>query len=371
MGTEPREDTSVELRKRPPRLLLVVVAIVVLIGAGVGIGLLKASKREPAPLSVTIDGVQRSVPANSTLGRALAEFHLKPQAGRLLDVEGGVIQHNAFPGKVMLDGRVAQPSAVLREGDQIRLVNGKDQVEPTVITRTTISGKQPRNPQYYLGSAPGVQITTTGKVSGKVASVVFNPTGKGDIPKAVALTFDDGPSQYTPKILKILHHFHIKATFFLIGYEAQKYPNLVAKEQAAGMTIGDHTWTHPISPPLAALSGKQIQMQIQKASGYLQTLGVTPFLFRPPGGSYDQTVVQDALRLGMRTIIWTVDPRDWTNGIKAKTIVKRVLSQVQRGSIVLMHDGGGDQSATVKALPEIIKGIRKMGLKMVAIPRNG
>jgi peptidoglycan/xylan/chitin deacetylase (PgdA/CDA1 family) len=319
-----------------------------------------------------MNGTSHQVDPGVTLGQALATFHAKPKAGRLLDVEGGVLKRNAYPGTVLLNGSAtSQLSTPLIAGDRIRTVAGQDRTEPTYQVKTTLSGEQPRNPQYYLGSAPGVQVTTYGKVSGKIASVVFDPTGKGHIPKAVALTFDDGPNPtYTPKILAILHRFHIKATFFLIGYEAQKYPSLVKKEQAAGMTIGDHSWSHPISPALAALPPIQIQAQIQKASDYLGSLGATPYLFRPPGGSYDQTVVQDALRLGMRTIIWTVDPKDWTPGIKAKTIVKRVLSNVHAGSIVLMHDGGGDRSATVRALPEIIKGIRKMGLKLVTIPRG-
>jgi peptidoglycan/xylan/chitin deacetylase (PgdA/CDA1 family) len=99
----------------------------------------------------------------------------------------------------------------------------------------------------------------------------------------------------------------------------------------------------------------------------LAAAGVRCGLFRPPGGSYGPSTLAIAGSLGMRVVLWSVDPADWTDGIAPKTIVQRVLSNLRPGSIVLLHDGGGDQTATVKALPAIIKGIRKRHLAFVAL----
>jgi peptidoglycan/xylan/chitin deacetylase (PgdA/CDA1 family) len=101
----------------------------------------------------------------------------------------------------------------------------------------------------------------------------------------------------------------------------------------------------------------------------LQESGVDPYVFRPPGGTYGDTELSVAASLGMRVVLWSVDPEDWRNDIKAKQIVDNVLGHVRAGSIVIMHDGGGFQDATVKALPKIIKGIRAMGLSLIPLVR--
>jgi peptidoglycan/xylan/chitin deacetylase (PgdA/CDA1 family) len=161
----------------------------------------------------------------------------------------------------------------------------------------------------------------------------------------------------------------VPATFFLIGYEAQAHPGLVRQEAKMGFAIGDHSWSHPLG--FAGLDQSEMVNQISRTYDELKSLGVTPYLFRPPGGSFDGAVVEEARRLGMRTEIWTIDTHDYLLVGKPDTIVKEVLQQVHPGSIVLMHDGGGDRSATVKALPQIIKGLRKKGYTFTTIPKEG
>ena len=90
-------------------------------------------------------------------------------------------------------------------------------------------------------------------------------------------------------------------------------------------------------------------------------------LFRPPGGASSEKVVSLAGELSERVVLWTVDPKDWRAGTTAKEISRRVLRAVEPGSIVLLHDGGGDRSATVRALPEIIRGIRRKGLRLALV----
>jgi peptidoglycan/xylan/chitin deacetylase (PgdA/CDA1 family) len=106
---------------------------------------------------------------------------------------------------------------------------------------------------------------------------------------------------------------------------------------------------------------------MERANRELESLGVTPTLFRPPGGSFDPELIAAADAAGMRIVLWDIDPRDWAAASSPGEIVRNVLAHVRAGSIVELHDGGGDRSATVKALPRIIRGIRKMGYELVAL----
>jgi peptidoglycan/xylan/chitin deacetylase (PgdA/CDA1 family) len=317
-----------------------------------------------------VNGKSATVPENDTLGAALKDLGIKPKPGRLLDVRGGVLQPAAFPAEILLNGEPARRQAKLSVGDSISIEAGSDQTEGTVERKARVSGDRQTNPQSYLGTAPGYEIVTEGQLSGKVASVTFHRTGHITSPKAIALSFDDGPNpKYTPQVLKVLRHFHVSATFFVIGYEAQKYPGLVRKEIARGNVVGTHSWSHP--EHFASLDTSQLGKQFSQTDDVMTQIGVDPYLFRPPGGSYDAQVVEIARRYGMRTVLWSVSTNDWVASRTAKEITRSALSHAEPGAIVLMHDGGGDQSATVKALPDIIKGLRKRGYDLVAIPTDG
>jgi peptidoglycan/xylan/chitin deacetylase (PgdA/CDA1 family) len=234
----------------------------------------------------------------------------------------------------------------------------------------SVPGLHLGNPELSLRRYRIRRITVTGRISGDVASVRDVPTGAGVAPRAVALTFDDGPwPVQTRSVLRVLERYHAPATFFMVGYLVDRYPGIVWRVARAGMRIGDHSWDHPISPPLADLSDERVAEEIGKAKQALRTLGIRSALFRPPGGSYDDGVVQQARLQSMRVVTWNVDPRDWVPGSTSGQIVRRVLGAVRPGSIVLLHDGGGDRSATIRALPRIIRGIRKMGLRLVEVPR--
>jgi peptidoglycan/xylan/chitin deacetylase (PgdA/CDA1 family) len=304
---------------------------------------------------------QYAPPPGVTFEATVARFGLKPANGSLLDVEGEVLRANAYPGAILLNGLPASGDPLLSEGDQITVRNGKDHVEGLAREVIQLPAGRPSNPQFYLGTIPGEQIIEKGKISGKVVSSVFHALGPNTHPNEVALTFDDGPwPSQTPQVLAILKKFKVKATFFVVGYLAQRYPDIIRAEVNAGMMIGDHTWDHPNSP-FRDLPSKTMLDEIARNSRYLTSIGIKPIVFRPPGGSYSDAVISGALKFGMRTVIWSIDPKDWTRPTKDE-IVQRVLSQVRPGSIILMHDGGGDRSATIAALPEIIQGIRKMGL---------
>jgi len=181
----------------------------------------------------------------------------------------------------------------------------------------------------------------------------------------LALTFDDGPDPpYTAQILAILQQFRIQATFFCVGRQVEAHPDLVRQEAAAGETIGNHTWSHPSLP---ALSAPQILAQLTLTSQILQkTIGMRPRFFRPPYGALNVQVLTQVNRLGLTTVLWNDDPRDWSRP-GTRVIISRVRSEADNGAIILLHDGGGDRSQTLAALPIIIKALYKRGFRFVTL----
>ena len=220
-----------------------------------------------------------------------------------------------------------------------------------------------------LAHTPGLEVIVRGALSHELVSARFRPSaGPQRLERAVALTFDDGPSpRDSLRILAVLRRLHAPATFFVIGYLAERYPQVIGRERRAGMAIGNHTYNHPQVPPFAELPRRLIEDEISLGAESLTRLGISPELLRPPGGSVSPAVVQAAETLGERVILWSVDPADWQPGVTASQIIHRVLGSVRPGSIVILHDGGGERSATVAALPAIVKGIRRKRLRLVEI----
>jgi peptidoglycan-N-acetylglucosamine deacetylase len=181
----------------------------------------------------------------------------------------------------------------------------------------------------------------------------------------IALTFDDGPNPvFTPQVLQVLKQYAVRATFFCIGQQVQRYPGLLQQTYQAGNTIGNHTWSHA---NLTKLSPDGIRRQLRTTSIAIQdAIGIPPVLFRPPDGATNKEVRSIASELGLRQILWTIDTRDWQRpGVGA--IVSTVLTNARNGSIVLMHDGGGNRSQTVQALPQIIIQLRQRGFTFVSL----
>lgn len=181
----------------------------------------------------------------------------------------------------------------------------------------------------------------------------------------VALTFDDGPDpRHTTAILNILRHYQIHATFFAIGQHVVVYPNLVRQEYLAGNDVGDHTWSHPFLPNVAENDiGQQIT---STANAIKQCTGKTPTYFRAPYGAISPQVLSQVNKLGMRIFQWNVDPQDWSQPGR-DAIIARVTSHAGSGAIILMHDGGGDRSQTIAALPTIIERLQARGLHFVTL----
>jgi peptidoglycan/xylan/chitin deacetylase (PgdA/CDA1 family) len=311
------------------------------------------------------------VPPGTTLGDIVERFGLEPDDGQLLSVSGAVLDPAITPGGIELNGDAAPSHTRLASGDAILVKDGADRVEQTRRTVERLAGRHLGNPERTLRRFRIRRITVAGSISGEVVSTREVPVGRGISHGEVALTFDDGPwPVQTKQVVDILERFGVPATFFMIGDLVERYPGIVRMVAKAGMRIGDHSWDHPVTPGLADLSRERVAEEIGRTADALAALGVVPRLFRPPGGSFDAAVLREAERQRMRVVTWSVDPRDWNSHTSSRQIAHRVLRTVAAGSIVLMHDGGGDQSATIHALPKIIRGIRRMGLRLVAIPKR-
>jgi peptidoglycan/xylan/chitin deacetylase (PgdA/CDA1 family) len=183
--------------------------------------------------------------------------------------------------------------------------------------------------------------------------------------REVAIGFDDGPAADTSAFVAMLERAHATATFFMIGSQLTRgYKSLLLRELRDGDVLGDHTFTPPDLTRTGAVRG-----QLSSTIGAIRSIsGYTPCVFRPPYGAYDAGVVATARSLGLATVMWNVDPRDWALP-GTETIVARVLEQVQPGSIIISHDGGGPRGETLAAYPTIIRRLRARGYRIVTIPQ--
>ncbi|OXE35280.1 MAG: polysaccharide deacetylase [Phenylobacterium zucineum] len=199
----------------------------------------------------------------------------------------------------------------------------------------------------------------------------------GAHPGWVALTFDDGPDgRWTPKILKILKDKHVPATFFVLGQNMARFPNLVQREVDQGEMVGSHTWTHP---NIGETAPAQTNVELNATQRLFETLtGHSIRLFRPPffGDAEPSTPKEvapllEAQKRGYLTVGLRIDPDDWKKpdpkAIVATTLARLADRGPRAGQVVLLHDSGGDRSRTVEALPVLIDQLRAHGYTLVSI----
>ncbi|MGD6817420.1 polysaccharide deacetylase family protein [Metabacillus sp. 84] len=186
----------------------------------------------------------------------------------------------------------------------------------------------------------------------------------------VSLTFDDGPSLYTHQILDVLKSYQVQATFFLIGNEAEKFPELTKRIDNEGHIIGNHTRRHP---DLTLLSKKELKEEISIASEQIKhIIGASPALFRPPFGKLSKQALQTIKEMGMTNVLWNVNSLDWLEYMPAELVHQRILATLRKNSIILMHDGteygSGARNNTVAALPKVIGSLKELQYRFVTIP---
>jgi peptidoglycan/xylan/chitin deacetylase (PgdA/CDA1 family) len=181
------------------------------------------------------------------------------------------------------------------------------------------------------------------------------------VQRCVALTYDDGPGVHTNRLLDTLGRENAKATFFMVGTNVSTNPATVRRMRDMGMELANHTINHP---DLTGLGSGSIDYQLAETNQRIRNAaGVTPTWMRPPYGARNSTVDAVARTNGLGVVIWSVDPYDWRDR-NSSTVTSRVLSQVQPGSIVLMHDIHG---TTVDAAPAIVRGLHDRGYTLVTM----
>jgi peptidoglycan/xylan/chitin deacetylase (PgdA/CDA1 family) len=327
-----------------------------------------ATPAPPPAVRIHLDRESVPVPQGTTFDAYAGDRDLRARDGRLLSVTGAVLERHISSGSIELNGAIPDPLHLLATGDRIVIVDGPDRTEGTKRVATRLPGRSNAFLQRTLATFRVREVATVGRVSGDVIDVRVQTRGRPRIADAVALTFDDGPwPGHTEGVLRALRRERVHATFFMVGSLAAEHPDLVRAVLEAGHVVANHSLTHPTEPAFADLPDHRVEAEIAQTSEALRAAGASPTLFRPPGGSYDDAVTLEAWRQSERVVMWSVDPQDWDAARTPKQIAKDVLRRVRPGSIVLLHDGGGDARHTIAALPTIIRGIRKMGLDLVTL----
>ncbi|WP_353931339.1 polysaccharide deacetylase family protein [Okeanomitos corallinicola TIOX110] len=209
--------------------------------------------------------------------------------------------------------------------------------------------------------AKGIVVDVPSRFQGATIKTATLPPDK----KVIALTFDDGPwPKSTAQVLDILKKNDIKGTFFVVGRNVQNYPDLTRQIVAEGHSIANHTWHHWYHHMNAQTAAYEVA---NTSDIILKTTGVKTGLFRPPGGIMTNGVVNYARNNKYAVIMWSSDSIDYSRPGVPK-LINNIFRSAKPGGIVLMHDGGGDRTRTVQALPEIISRFRKQGYEFVTVP---
>lgn len=326
---------------------------------------------------VQVNGSLFAVPAGAQAD-ALAELTALPvRPGSTLDLTGNVISigDGAAPSREV-DGRPLDDDVELTDGAQVIVRHGSPTLEGLVRTtkaipfQTVVEGSGDALEVVKAGSL-GERAVYTGALSRTQGfTVVLEPAqnavvrktgaaGKG--PKLVALTFDDGPGEYTPAVLDALAAKKAPATFFVLGPGAKARPDLIKRMKAEGHLVANHGWTHK---PLTTLSEAQIRSEISRTDA---VIGGSRYV-RPAYGARNEKVKAVVASMGMKIALWNVDTRDWEKP-DVDAIMGWVKKQTRPNGIIIMHDGGSNRSATVAAIPVIVDWLRANGYTLVTIDK--
>ncbi|MEI6443736.1 MAG: polysaccharide deacetylase family protein [Nostocales cyanobacterium ELA583] len=253
----------------------------------------------------------------------------------------------------------------------------------TIALSLTACTSNPNTPQLKTNSdplkvaIPNNQTNPQSQPPAKVENLTFTVPEKyqaktvykvepSNKEKVIALTIDDGPwPKTTPEMLDILKQNDVKATFFWVGSALQENPVIARRVVAEGHAIGNHTWHHWYR----SLDEATAKSEIERTNDLIfKTTGVKTSFFRPPGGYLNNGLAAYAKSQKNSVVMWSVTSADTDPHAKYQVFIKNVLRDAKPGAIVLMHDGGGNRERTVKALPEMISGLKQQGYRFVTVP---
>lgn len=375
-----RRRARIELPDRSTVLKVLAVVLAAVIGFAVW------SNRS---VDISLNGTTTSVKVGSSLATIVSEKRLITTAGNLVSVNGNVIDEGegyAYSATVNGEDIATEDLEDYRAsaGDQIVIGQGADKLEDYDVQiveeqpKLEMGGDAWGNITYISQwGKVGKREVRYGKTSGETANgdviqevqncvvTVHQITPDDSSRKLVALTFDDGPAEtYTEAYLSILDQYGIKATFFNLGENIQSYPDLAKKIVDSGNEIMSHTHAHQ---QLSTLESDALQEEFRSAFSLIEsTTGVKTTAFRPPYGDFKESTWLKSGGLATVSVLWNMDSEDWRRA-GADSIVSKSTEGIFSGAIILMHDGGGERSQDVEALPRIIETLQAEGYEFVTV----
>lgn len=256
--------------------------------------------------------------------------------------------------------------------------------EPRLSRRGLLGGSASLAGLAALAASGAAAVPTAALPAGEGAGVGEHYVGAGriifsgpvDVPR-VALSFDDGPHpELTPLVARVLAEHDVSATFFCVGEQVRRHPDIVVDLAAAGHDIGNHSWSHPRLPDLLPSEKlaqvERTQIEIEKVTGR------TPTLFRPPYGQFDGYTARFCVQFGLDLALWT-GPRRLAGELRPSTVAEHIDAHIEPGAIVLLHDGVTsapvlgfasqlvNRQVEIAALGSCIEAVRARGLEFVTI----
>lgn len=373
--------------RRPKReqgnTLALIVGILV-IAAFLGGGFMFWTHRS---VSITINGESEKVRVSSTLNEVYQDLGINTSPGDFVSVGGNVIEEDkGYAFEASVDGDALSRKQIreyrIKGGEQITMTDGGDRTEDYDVEyretqpKLVFEGNMGSVSFIKQWGKVGKQEIRHGRQSGETADgewvdelkdciVMTKNLTPANGEKLVAITFDDGPAAtYTETYLDILAEHNAKATFFNLSPNQTEYPEIVQKLAASGNQIMSHTNQHL---QLSTLGKDELLSEINTAHTTIQEVsGVDTTIIRPPYGDFNNNCWLLSGGAISATVIWNQDTLDWQLP-GSDAIVANALANVQPGSIILMHDGGGDRSQDIEALPQIIESLQADGYKLVTV----
>lgn len=335
---------------------------------------------------IMLNGVEAKARINSSIEQLIADQELNPSPGNLLAVDDSVLEKEGGERvSVKLNGKRVSASKLadtkLQPDDKVEVANGRDRYEEHDVQATEIAPTltvEGRGAIKYVKTwgVPGRSEVWVGKQSGitadkgvvqevvncEVVCRSVSPDEKGK--KYVALTFDEGPSENTQQIVKILQEKGAGATFFLSGDAVKKRSDAVKAIAQAGFDIGSNSYS---DVDLSGLSGDDLRNQLTRGFDAIsKAADVSTALLRPPYGAFSEQDWAQAMDLVSVVVTWNIDSGDWTLP-GAQAVADTVVGSVSNGNIVLLTDNSSTSAQTVEALPLIIDRLQAEGYELLSL----
>ena len=374
-------------RQRSKRAAFIALAVLIA-SAGVVVAFLYGPYILRLPVTVMLNGQEVQVPLASPVGE-IAEEHLDRSDlyGNLLAVDDSILDEYGGeppiftlrePGEAAFeaasDVSITSPVSITvdRGEDVVENIAEEevDRVEPGPQIRTgsgpigrVISG-QPGITMRFYGELSGIEVEVVETQEMRPPEVRFIDVTQND-PKFFALTFDDGPNpDFTPDLLDLLAASDVSATFFVTGAQVSQHPELARRIVEEGHQIANHSYGHA---DYRTLSYDALRYDVNKAQDAIEAAtGERPTWIRPPYGAVNKDVYTRFITDGLTVALWNIDPQDWLRP-GADAIADHTVRHAKPGSVVVLHDGGGERSQTIQATATMIARLQQAGFTLVTM----